>query len=132
MITHDEVYALFKLQETNNTEEFFKKVSDKVHWIVMGTHPLAGEYHSKEDFLNATFRRLNKILQNGVILKVKHIYVENMTAIVEMESLSVAKNNKPFNNTYCWIVEFDENHIIISVRAYVDSALVQKTINENE
>jgi ketosteroid isomerase-like protein len=37
----------------------------------------------------------------------------------------------PFNNTYCWIVKF-EKEIIIEVRAYVDSALVQKVIDENE
>ncbi|MCZ3364819.1 MULTISPECIES: hypothetical protein [Methanobacterium] len=37
----------------------------------------------------------------------------------------------PFNNTYCWIVQF-KNNIIVEVRAYVDSALVQKVIEENE
>jgi len=36
---------------------------------------------------------------------------------------------KTFNNTYCWVVKF-ENDIIIEVRAYVDSALVG--YNENE
>ena len=48
-----------------------------------------------------------------------------------MESLSTALNGKPFNNTYCWIVEFKEDQIV-DVKAYVDSALVQKVIDENE
>jgi ketosteroid isomerase-like protein len=52
-------------------------------------------------------------------------------AIVEMESLSTALNGKLFNNTYCWITRF-ENGIIVEVRAYVDSALVQKVMDEKE
>lgn len=97
----------------------------------MGTHPLAGAYESKEDFISHTFRRLNKVLKEGVILKVNNILLDGNTAAVEMESLSTANNGKPFNNTYCWIVQF-ENDAIVKVRAYVESALVQRVIDENE
>ncbi len=97
----------------------------------MGTHPLAGTYHSKTDFIVNTFLRLNKILKKGVILKVKNIVIQNETAVVELESLSTALNGKPFNNKYCWVCSF-ENNIIIAVHAYVDSALVQRIIDENE
>ncbi|MEL7669883.1 hypothetical protein [Methanobacterium sp.] len=50
---------------------------------------------------------------------------------MELESYSTSINGMLFNNTYCWIVKF-ENEIIIEVRVYVDSALVQKVIEENE
>ncbi|MEN6293690.1 MAG: hypothetical protein ABFD07_16945 [Methanobacterium sp.] len=50
---------------------------------------------------------------------------------MELESYFTSINGMPFNNTYCWIVKF-ENEIIIEVRVYVDSALVQKVIEENE
>lgn len=132
MLTQQFVNSLFKNLETNNSEIFFEHVLDNVHWTVMGTHPLAGVYHSKQDFLNATFLRLNKILNEGVVLKVKHVYVDGMTAIVEMQSLSSAKNGKPFNNVYCWVVDFNADKKITMVRAYVDSALVQQVIDENE
>ena len=85
----------------------------------------------KEDFILHTFRRLNKILKDDVILKVNNILLIGNTAVVEMGSISTALNGTPFNNTYCWIVEFEKN-IIYKVRAYVDSALVQKVIDENE
>lgn len=42
---------------------FFDNVADDVHWTVMGTHPLAGVYKSKEDFLKNTFERLDKVLK---------------------------------------------------------------------
>jgi uncharacterized protein len=131
MINYKKVETLFMNLETGNNDEFFQKVANDVQWTVMGTHPLAGTYKSKKDFISHTFERLNKILKEGVILKVKNILIQEDTAVVEMESLSTAANGKPFNNTYCWIVRF-ENDFIVEVRAYVDSALVLKVIEENE
>lgn len=131
MINTKQVEDIFKNLETGNSDNFFKHVSDDVSWTVMGTHPLAGTYLNKEDFISHTFRRLNRILEEGVILKVKNILLQDDTAVVEMESISTALNGKPFNNTYCWVVYF-KNEVIVEVRAYVDSALVQKVIDENE
>jgi ketosteroid isomerase-like protein len=97
----------------------------------MGTHPLAGTYHTKADFLAHTFARLDKILKEGVVLRVTNILVAGDSAAVELESLSTALNGKPFDNRYCWIVHFS-NGTIVEVRAYLDSALVQRLIDENE
>jgi len=131
MISEEYVKELFDHLETGEADKFFSRVSDDVIWTVMGTHPLAGTYHTKQDFVKGTFERLNRVLKEGVVLKVNHILVKDSTAVVEMENLSTALNGKPFNNTYAWIVKF-ENKIVVEVRAYVDSALVQMVLNENE
>ena len=131
MVTKQEAENLFQLLESTENNLFFDKVSDDVSWTVMGTHPLAGTYHSKQDFILNTFGRLNKILKVGVLLKVTNILVEGDTVVAELISLSTALNGKPFNNTYCWVCRF-ENDMIVEVRAYVDSALVQLVIDENE
>lgn len=125
------VKKLFNHLNTGENDKFFECVADDVVWNVMGTHPLAGTYKSKEDFLLNTFQRLNKLLKNNVILDVNNIIIQNNTAVVEMESIATAVNGLPFNNTYCWICEF-KNNKIIGVRAYVDSALVQRLIDQNE
>jgi uncharacterized protein len=106
-------------------------VADDISWTVMGTHPLAGTYHTKADFLAHTFARLDKILKEGVVLRVTNILVDGDSAAAEMESLSTALNGKPFDNRYCWIVRFSDG-TIVEVRAYLDSALVQRLIDENE
>ncbi|MFY9796557.1 MAG: nuclear transport factor 2 family protein [Candidatus Nitrosopolaris sp.] len=110
---------------------FFDNVADDVHWTVMGTHPLAGVYKSKQDFLKNTFERLDKVLKEGVILKVDHALVSGDTAVVEMTQTSTALNGKAFPNTYCWVVRFVDG-MITEVRAYVDSFLVKQVIDENE
>ena len=130
-ITSNHVEAIFDYINEGENEKFFEHVADDVCWKVMGTHPLAGTYHSKQDFLVHTFVRLNKILKDGVILKVTNIIVQGNKAAVELESYSTAINGMYFNNTYCGVVKFEKD-IIVEVRAYVDSALVQKVIDENE
>ena len=131
-ISYDFVKNLFDKLKQGHSEEFFLSVEDNVDWTVMGTHPLAGHYSNKQSFLKATFQRLNKILKEGVVLEVLSVIVSGNQAVVEMRSLSTAVNGKPFNNSYCWVVWFNEKDKINKVRAYVDSALVQNLINENE
>jgi ketosteroid isomerase-like protein len=125
------VESLFANLENGESGAFFEHVADDVDWTVMGTHPLAGAYHTKADFLARTFARLDKILKEGVVLRVTNILIDGESAAVELESLSTALNGKPFDNTYCWIVHFS-NGTIVEVRAYLDSALVQRLIDENE
>ncbi|MCV0428798.1 MAG: nuclear transport factor 2 family protein [Roseibium sp.] len=132
MIQKDQVRNLFKNLETGHGDEFFARVRDDVVWQVMGTHPLAGTYSSKSDFFHATFERLNRIMNEGVVLKVVDVYLDGQVAIVEMQSLSTAHNGKPFDNRYCWVCTFDESGMIGKVRAYLDSALVAAVIAENE
>jgi uncharacterized protein len=130
-LTIEYVNRLFEKLSTGNASAFFDNVADGVHWTVMGTHPLAGVYKSKEDFLKNTFERLDKVLKEGVILKVDHTLVSGDTAVVEMTQTSTALNGKPFPNTYCWVVRFVDG-MITEVRAYVDSVLVKQVIDENE
>ena len=50
-------------------------MSEDVDWIVEGTHPLAGHYHSKAEFLAHTFEQLAKVLPQGAELHVEHALI---------------------------------------------------------
>lgn len=130
-ITIENVRSLFASLEKGNSEEFFQHVATNVEWTVMGTHPLAGTYHDRDLFIQSTFRRLNRVLKDGVRLMVTNVITAGEIAVVELEAHSVARNDIPFRNRYCWICRFDQGKIV-EVRAYLDSALVQKLIDENE
>jgi len=124
------VIGLFR-HLSHDSARFFEKVADDVRWIVMGTHPLAGEYHSKQDFHDRTFGRLNKILTGEIALNLDRVLVDGDYAAVEMKARLTGKNGKVYENVYCWVVRF-EGDTIAEVRAYVDSAIVQKLVDENE
>lgn len=130
-LTKQFVEKLFRNLENGHQDQFFSQVAPNVLWEVMGTHPLAGVYHGKQEFLDHTFVRLKKLLKGGPVLKVSNILIAEDTpiVIVEMVHLSYSINGRPFNNTYCWLVKF-ENEVIVHVRAYLNSALVQALVNE--
>src|SRR4051812_27797329 len=109
---------------------FFTHVAADVDWAVMGTHPLAGRYLSKADFIAGTFAKLGKVLPNGTQLHVDNLIVKDDVAIVELRSEAIAKNGFRFDNHYCWVCYFKDNSIV-RVRAYLDSAIVAQLFAEN-
>jgi len=129
-VTLAQVHDVFRNLETSNENAFFTHVADNVDWIVEGTHPLAGHYHSKADFLANTFEKLAKVLPHGAQLHVEHALVSGEWAVVELHSLATAKNGLRFDNWYCWVCRF-EGGKIVEVRAYLDSALVARLFQEN-
>ena len=129
-VTADYVRQVFKGLESGDGTEFFTHVADDVDWIVEGTHPLAGHYHSKADFIAGTFDKLDKVLPKGAELHVEHLVVEDDQAVVELHSLATAKNGMRFDNRYCWVCTF-KNNVITKVRAYLDSAMVAQLFEEN-
>lgn len=130
--TRENRAALFaKLQDRTTQPEFFARVADDVDWTVRGTHPLAGRYHGKAHFMEATFNRLDGVLREGVKLEVTHLYVDGDSAIAELHSVSTTGEGAKFANDYCWVCRFDGD-IIVEVRAYLDSMMVAYTILRNE
>ncbi len=129
-LTLSQVRDIFKNLETGDGGAFFTHVADDVYWIVEGTHPLAGHYHSKADFLAHTFEKLDKVLPQGAQLHVEHALVSGDWAIVELHSFAVAKNGLRFDNRYCWVCRFSGDKVV-EVRAYLDSALVARLFLEN-
>ncbi len=125
------VESLFAHLAEGRQQEFFAHVADDVDWTVMGTHPLAGHYGSRDEFFTATFGRLNPRLQEGVVLTLRNLLIDGDQAVVELDALSTQNNGRPFANQYCWVCQFEGDQIV-RVRAYLDSALVRETIEDNE
>ena len=124
------VQEIFRNLESGDGKRFFDHVAEDVDWTVEGTHPLAGHYRSKSDFLAHTFEKLAKVLPQGTQLWVEHALVSGDWAVVELQSHATAKNGLRFDNRYCWVCRF-VNGTIVEVRAYLDSALVAQLFAEN-
>jgi len=123
------VRKIFSLLE-NGYDAFFEHVADEVDWTVHGSHPLAGHYRSKREFIDATFARIARILRGGTQLRVLHVATSGDWATVEMQSMATALNGMRFDNRYCWVARFRDARIV-EVRAYLDSALICELFQEN-
>ena len=105
--------------------------ADNFLWTIKGTSILSGEYHGGEEFFEKVINRLNKVILPGWKIHILSSYVDNDTFIIEMRGEMKAKNGEDYNNEYCWIFKFADNKVI-SITAYYDSLLVNKTLRENE
>ena len=129
-ISRKRVRELFKGLENGDGAAFFEHVADDVNWTVMGTHPLAGHYSTKREFIEGTFAKLGRVLRQGTQLRVEHLLVKGDQAVVELRSFATARNGMRFDNRYCWVVSF-KDELIVAVRAYLDSAMVARLFEEN-
>ena len=91
-VTPDFVREIFKGLEEGDGAAFFTHVADDVDWTVMGTHPLAGRYRSKADFIAGTFSKLGQVLPQGTQLHLEYLIVKGDQAVVELHSLATARN----------------------------------------
>ena len=129
-VSPEYVRQIFTNLEGGNDQAFLKHVSDDAHWIVVGTHPLAGHYHAKGDLVTGTCAKLAKVLQEDAQLNVEHLFVRDEQAVVILRLLATAKNGMRFDHRCCWILTF-RNKVITKVKAYLDSAMVTQLFREN-
>lgn len=128
----DRAELFSKLEDPATAGEFFDRVAEDVRWTVLGTHPLAGTYLTKKTFVEATFDRLDQVMKDGVRLRLQRLYLDGDTAIAELLATSTTVEGAPFDNEYCWVCRFDDEGLIVEVRAYLDSAMVAYVVTHNE
>ena len=111
--------------EMGDLDAFFAYVHPRVEWIVMGSHLLAGTYHGRTTFREGPYVPINRDLENGASVRVRHQMVERDRAVVELETVPADYTVNTESHSYCWVLELDEG-LITKVRAYVDAALIQE------
>jgi uncharacterized protein len=112
-VTPDYVRKIFKGLENGDGTAVFAHVADDIDWTVMGTHPLAGRYRSKADFIAGTFTKLGHVLPQGAQLRLEYLIVKGDQAVVELHSLATARNGMRFDNRHCWILFFEAGRIVL-------------------
>lgn len=132
VIARKDVEELFGYMRDGQQDKFNDRLADDIQWTVKGTHPLAGTFKSKQEYLDGAFNRLTAVLKDGIQLQLEAIYIDGSTAIVELKSFLTALNGMPYHNEYCWVIHFSEGKQITAITAYLDSALLKQIIEENE
>jgi uncharacterized protein len=132
MVSAEHVKQIFTALANGDSPTFFNSVAENVQWRVTGTdNPLSGDYTSKSQFVPATFQRLGKLMEGPMKMEIVHVMVDGDMAAVELKANATAKSGTEFANEYCWVCRF-EGEKIVQVRAYLDSALVKRVLEENE
>ncbi|KAI0973195.1 hypothetical protein F4678DRAFT_478379 [Xylaria arbuscula] len=132
MPTVQQIQALFEPFSRGDGPSFFNNVVDNVDWTVQGAHcKIAGHYKSKAEFHEGT-RALSSTWAAPIKLVVQDVLLDGNKAAVELKAVdTTTKNGQPFPNVYVWIISLNDEGKIVKVRAYMDTDLVSRVIEQN-
>lgn len=101
--TKCQIAQVFNYPNNVNLTAFFSQVvAPDVHWTLMGTHPLAGEYRNKTIFLTDTLERLGNTLVSGTsTLNLVHIVGggDEEWSVQELHATGVCKNGESYHSS---------------------------------
>lgn len=116
------VRTAFASWEKGDNRPFFKIVSDDVTWQVIGTTPVSGVYHSKQEFLTGTQALFDRFAE-PIMASVKNVHEAGDTVVLQWEGNSTGVNGRPYHQTYCWVMRLADSRVV-DVVAYLDTALL--------
>lgn len=106
----------------------------------MSQSNLGGTYNSVSDFRKKTLGRLQPIMDSSTPIRFR---IQNIIGggpdedwcTVEMKNEGMTKTGARYDQTYAWCVRWSKNASgedrIVQVRAYLDTGLVDRVINEH-
>lgn len=108
---------------------FFQDVlSPDVVWTIKGTGPAAGTYHGRDVFIEQAVAPFAARLSSFVKPTVNNIWADGNDVIVYWDGAGVAKDGKPYNNSFVWIFKMEDLRAI-EVIAFLDLSQYEDVIN---
>ncbi|KAH7397610.1 hypothetical protein BKA64DRAFT_42623 [Cadophora sp. MPI-SDFR-AT-0126] len=109
-----------------NWSAFLDAMDPEVHWMVVEPRrdpvSLAGIYNV-ESWKRDLMKPFSEHLQGPVHMIVDELDVIGNKAIFEARGEQTQKNGKPYRNTFCWVLIFDEKTgKVVTIREYMNSA----------
>jgi ketosteroid isomerase-like protein len=97
----------------------FDLLAEDATWTITGSCPISATYNSKQEFLDGAIAPLYARLAEPFVPSVRGMYAEGETVVVLFDARAVAKDGKPYQNTYSWYLTF-EGDAVKTVVAFFD------------
>ena len=104
----------------NGTGSPYDLLTDDASWTITGNSAAAKTYPTKEAFMSEVIRPFNARMRSGLVPSVRKLYAEGDTVIALFDAQGMARDGKPYTNTYAWILELQDGKIRRST-AFFDS-----------
>lgn len=95
-------------------------LADDARWTITGNSRAARTYQGKEAFMREVIRPFNARMRDRLIPSVHRLYAEGDTVIAHFDAKGVARDGKPYVNSYVWILRMRGDRIV-EAHAYFDA-----------
>lgn len=104
----------------NGTGGVFDLLTADAKWTITGNSPVARTYNSRQEFLDVVINPFNARLSRRLVPTVRGIHADGDTVIVLFDGEAMARDGKPYRNTYSWHMRMRDGKIVEAV-AFFDS-----------
>lgn len=98
----------------------FELLADDASWTIVGNSDAANTYPSKEAFLQQVIRPFNARMKEGIKPSIRGLYADGEGVIIFFDAAGVARDGKPYANTYAWLFDMRDGKVI-RAHAFFDS-----------
>lgn len=89
-------------------------------WTITGRSAAAKTYPTREAFMSEVIRPFNARMRSRLVPTVRHLYAEGDTVVAFFDASGTARDGRPYDNTYAWILEMSDGRIV-RAHAFFDS-----------
>jgi ketosteroid isomerase-like protein len=89
----------------------FDLLAADAKWTAVGNSPIAGTYHSRQQFLDEVINPFNARLSSRLIPTVRGIYADGDMVVALFDGEGTALDGKPYRNTYSWFMRMRDGQI---------------------
>lgn len=104
----------------NGTGSVFDLLSADANWTIVGNSPVSRTFKSKQEFMDVVITPFNRRLSKPLRPTVRGIYTDGDTVIALFDAEGIAKDGKPYRNTYAWFMQMRDGKIV-RVTAFFDT-----------
>lgn len=98
----------------------FELLADEATWTITGNSAAAKTYETKEAFMEAVIRPFNARVNKPLVPTMRSLHADGDTVIALFDAETMAKDGKPYRNTYAWFMQMRGGKIV-KVTAFYDS-----------
>lgn len=98
----------------------FDLLAEDAEWTIAGNSLASKVYAGREMFLSEVIRPFNARMSSGLRPTVRRLYEDGETVVALFDARGVARDGKPYANTYAWFLEFRDGRIVRAL-AFFDS-----------
>lgn len=89
-------------------------------WTIVGQSDASRTYPSREAFITEVIQPFNARMSQGLKPTIRQITTDGDKAIIFFDAAGVAKDGKPYENTYAWFWEMRDGRVV-RAHAFFDS-----------
>lgn len=95
-------------------------LDDEVTWTIVGRSDASREYRSRQAFISQVIQPFTARMSQGLKPTIRQLTTDGDKVIIFFDASGLAKDGKPYDNTYAWFWEMRDGRVV-RAHAFYDS-----------